>query len=150
MLHLPVIKMGVSMKVLLSVLLFVFSVGAIELGSFIPLHFSCVDPSVHTDLGVVNARLDVFKKGTTFTAQLILSKDNAFVTGYKQSSTASTVNGRVSFVPQGHAYQLDNEGAVIPLQDAAIVITQSSSKGIQIRFNSQTGPYITYARAHCR
>lgn len=139
------------MKVLLAMLLFVYSVSAIELGSFIPLHFSCVDQSVHTDLGVVNARLDVFKKGTTFNAQLILSKNNAFVTGFKQASFVSTGNGEVNFIPQGHAFQIANEGTVVPLEHAALSITQSANKDILVRFNSEsTGPVISYDRLKCR
>lgn len=137
------------MKVLLSVLMFVYSVSAVELRSFIPLHFSCVAPVVDTDYGVVKARLDVFRKGIEFTAQLILSKDNTFLTGFKQLSSAHSENGIVSFAPQGQALQIGQEGTQRPLQDT-IVITQSPNKNIQVRFTTQNNPYITYHPTNCR
>tara|TARA_B110001454_G_scaffold219099_1_gene249913 strand:- start:17791 stop:18222 length:432 start_codon:yes stop_codon:yes gene_type:complete len=142
------------MKTLLGRLLIGLSlslnVRAVELGSFIPLHFSCIDPSIHTDLGVVDIRLDVFKKGTSFQTQTVLSKDNEFVTGFKQASLLSAQNQIVALIPGGVGYQMEPDGRLVESSDIEISIQQLASAEFQISIGSAKTPnFVKYKTANC-
>lgn len=127
------------------------NVSAVELGSFIPLHFSCIDPSVHTDLGVVDIRLDVFKKGTSFQTQAILSKDNEFVTGFKQASALSVANQTAALVPDGIVYQLESDGRSVEAADIKIYVEQVATKEVHVSIGSvQTSDFVKYKTINCR